>query len=127
MPTTLRRTNTTSRPWSVYALALMIVSGTVVGMIASDGPAAVDVLGASFNLWFAFALWAGKGWAFALMFMLVTLCLAVGVAAAIIAVALLEQDLPASAILGAVTAVALIALLMRPETKRFAGMERGPQ
>lgn len=113
-----------SRPWPVYALVLMMVTGTVVGLTASGELGYAGVLGVCFDLWLAYSLWAGRRWAFTLMFMLVTLCLAVGAATGIIAVALLQQDLPSGAIWAVVMASALIALLMHPATKRFAGFDR---
>ena len=111
------------RPWTVYAIIGANLAGLVWGQVVDPDRTLWDLLTVSVSLVFAWALWTGKQWAFSVSFMLASLCLVLAAGAVLVQAFLLELAPSSELIVGSVVAAAYVVLLLRPETKRFAGFD----
>lgn len=113
------------RPWTVHALVLLALIGFIIGLVSRGGPDAGDLASLAFTVWISYSLWAGKRWAFTLSFMGGTLCLGFLILFSFVQLLLLDEGLDLQLVPGVVMAGAWVALLVHPETKRFAGLSPG--
>ena len=111
------------RPWPVYALSLLAVTGAALGVVVGDR-SLWDIPTALFGAFVGYSMWTGKGWAFTVMFMLTSLCAGLLLTVAVVQLVLLEQRVSGGLGWGLANAIIWIGLLMHPATKRFAGIDR---
>ncbi|HWL65677.1 MAG TPA: hypothetical protein VNP73_06860 [Actinomycetota bacterium] len=74
------------------------------------------------SLWWAYALWTGRSWAFSWAFMLTALCAVLLVGVVLVQILLLEMSVPAGVWWSLFASWLWLFLLIQPETKRFAGL-----
>lgn len=115
---------TGDRPWTVYVLVLLGITGLVLGLVFDAERTLWDILAIAVNLLLAWGLWTGRQWAFSISFMLASLCVALTLGALLIQVVLLESAFSERLLITAMIATIWVVLLLRPETKRFAGLDR---
>ena len=115
------------RPWTVYALVLLVVGGMVLSQIVDAHRDLWDLVAIATSLFIAWGFWTGKQWAFSMMFMLVSLCTGLAVVIALVGAFLMEAGLNVPLLWTGLAGVVWMVLLLRPETKRFAGFDRLPQ
>jgi hypothetical protein len=115
------------RPWPVFVLIALSGAGLIWGLVVDGHRNLWDIPLSMFTLWITYLLWTGKRWAFTLSFMLATLCAGLILLIAVVQVFLWEEGLLGSLMWGLLSSAVWIALLMHPETKRFAGASHAPR
>jgi hypothetical protein len=63
-----------THPWPVRALITMSAVGSIWSVIADGDRSLMDVAMLPLGVWITYSLWAGKRWAFTVLFMLASLC-----------------------------------------------------
>ena len=114
-----------ARPWTVYVLVVASAAGLVWSLFLDSDRNAWFIVNLVVSLGLMYALWVGKSWAFSLSFMGASLCAVALVGVILIQLLLLEMRVPSSLWWGLLINGFWIVLLLRPETKRFAGLDRG--
>jgi hypothetical protein len=113
------------RPWTVYVLVAFGVIG-LVWKVVTVSFSLWDFVYLPLNLWIAYSLWTGKQWAFTLSFMFASLCAFFLVVATLIQVLLFDMSIHRGVLWGFMATVIWLALLLHPQTKRFAGLDTPP-
>lgn len=114
---------THDRPWTVYALVAWALAGAVWALITDDGNLGIEILWFAVSILFAAAIWKGARWAFTLSFMLASLCAGAIVLVLLVQTFLFEGPFETKLLLPLASTVVWMALLMHPDTKRFARVD----
>ena len=114
-----------ARPWTVYILVVLALGSTAFGLIADAERNLWDVIAVAVTVLLTWGMWVGRAWAFSISFMLMSLCAGLALVAALAQAFLLEGDFNAQLLLVFAVTAGWLVLLLLPETKRFAGLQRG--
>ena len=109
------------RPWTITALLVLMVAGTVWGFIFGDGGLLSNLVGTVITALFMYGIWKGKSWVYLLLFALNAL---VFVTLIIVFVVIRPPGVVPAPVDGLVMSGLTLVLLMHPKTRRFAGTER---
>ena len=112
------------RPWTVYALVLLSVAGLAWGQVVDQERTLWDAGAIVISLFLVWGLWMGKQWAFSISFMLSSLCVALAAGVVLVQGFLMESSPHVGLIVTGVISAFWCWLLLRPESKRFAGLDR---
>ena len=113
-----------ARPWSVYALVAVSLVALAWGQLVDVDRSLWDALAITIGLFLIWGLWTGRQWAFSISFILTSLCLVLAGGAALVQFFLFESAVVSGLLISAGVAAIWLVLLLRPETKRFAGLDR---
>jgi len=83
------------RPWTVYVLVVASLVGLVSSLFLDTDRTIWDLVSVPLSLWWAYALWTGRSWAFSWAFMLTALCAVLLVGVVLVQILLLEMNVPA--------------------------------
>jgi uncharacterized membrane protein len=108
------------RPWTVYALTLLFVVGSIAGLAVDEDRGFKDLLFLVAGSGIAYAIWIGAQWAFSTIFMLSTLCAALLACLLVFQLFLFETGLEGEVLWGLASSLVTAALLIHPASKRFA-------
>ena len=110
------------RPWTVKALVVLSVLGTVIGAVIQDQALGAVVFNIAFTALMVWAYWEGKRWAYQLTFALIVLGGTLGT----LALFLNDETTLVQRIYWIATIVVYVVLLQHPRTKAFIGIGETP-
>ncbi|HYI44735.1 MAG TPA: hypothetical protein VE174_04645 [Actinomycetota bacterium] len=107
------------RPWTVPALLIVLLAGTIVGLV-DDRLSWGGLVGLAVNGLLMFGLWKGKGWVYTLLFAVEALV----VVMLLIVFVWIRPPGQAVPVETLVVGGLVLILLMHPATRRYAGTDR---
>ena len=112
------------RPWTVYVLVVLSIGGLVWGQVVDVERTLWDVAAIVLSLLLVWGLWTGKQMAFSISFMLSSLCAALALGVVLVQGFLMESSPNLGLIVTGVVSALWCFLLLRPESRRFAGLNK---
>lgn len=114
---------TNDRPWPVYVLVVAIGLGALWSLVVQDTGLGLRLLSFAISMAFAVALWKGITWVFILAFGAAALCALTVTFTAVTRISAGQASVTNTLML-LVFGWLPVILLVHPDTKRFARVER---